>query len=179
MIVIIDYHVGNLMSVQNAFLKLGMDVVVSRDHDVIRQAKGIVLPGVGTFPVAMEHLKQYDTEAYTQALKAIMDATKPEIALLGATTLGRDLAPRLSSRLSTGLTADCTKLDIDDERLSSTTSAEEYILDHVANDGNATAETFGVTRITNMADYLNMFSEQDKPIIAKMLRNGELKYACR
>lgn len=62
-----------------------------------------------------EHLKQYDTEAYTQALKAIMDATKPEIALLGATTLGRDLAPRLSSRLSTGLTADCTKLDIDDE----------------------------------------------------------------
>ena len=60
MIVIIDYHVGNLMSVQNAFLKLGMDVVVSRDHDVIRQAKGIVLPGVGTFPVAMEHLKRYD-----------------------------------------------------------------------------------------------------------------------
>lgn len=60
MIVIIDYHVGNLMSVQNAFLKLGMDVVVSRDHDMIRQAKGIVLPGVGTFPVAMEHLKKYD-----------------------------------------------------------------------------------------------------------------------
>ena len=60
MIVIIDYHVGNLMSVQNAFLKLGMDVVVSRDHDVIPQAKGIVLPGVGTFPVAMEHLKKYD-----------------------------------------------------------------------------------------------------------------------
>ena len=62
-----------------------------------------------------EHLKQYDTEAYTQALKAIMDATKPEIALLGATTLGRDLAPRLSSRLSKGLTADCNKLDIYDE----------------------------------------------------------------
>lgn len=71
------------------------------------------------------------------------------------------------------------ELNTDDERLSSTTSAEEYILDHVANDGNATAETFGVTRITNMADYLNMFSEQDKPIIAKMLQNGELKYACR
>lgn len=60
-----------------------------------------------------------------------------------------------------------------------TTSAEEYILDHVANDGGATAETFGVTRITNMADYLNMFAEQDKPLIAKMLDNGELKYACR
>lgn len=60
-----------------------------------------------------------------------------------------------------------------------TTSAEEYILDHVANDGGATAETFGVTRITNMADYLNMFAGQDKPLIAKMLDNGELKYACR
>ena len=46
-----------------------------------------------------ELLKQYD----------------PEIVLLGATTLGRDLAPRVSSRISTGLTADCTKLDIDDE----------------------------------------------------------------
>ena len=47
-----------------------------------------------------ELLKQYDT---------------PEIVLLGATTLGRDLAPRVSSRISTGLTADCTKLEIDDE----------------------------------------------------------------
>lgn len=60
-----------------------------------------------------------------------------------------------------------------------TTSAEEYIIDNVANDGGATAETFGVTRITNMEDYLNMFAEQDKPLIAKMLDNGELKYACR
>ncbi len=62
-----------------------------------------------------ELLKQYDTEAYAQALKAIIDAKKPEIVLLGATTLGRDLAPRVSSRLATGLTADCTKLEIDDE----------------------------------------------------------------
>lgn len=68
----------------------------------------------------------------------------------------------------------------DDEELSAiTTSAEEYIIDHVANDGGATAETFGVTQITNMVDYLNMFAEQDKPLIAKMLDNGELKYACR
>ena len=62
-----------------------------------------------------ELLKQYDTEAYAQALKAIIDDKKPEIVLLGATTLGRDLAPRVSSRLATGLTADCTKLEIDDE----------------------------------------------------------------
>lgn len=75
--------------------------------------------------------------------------------------------------------ADNINLDDEIELDAITTSAEEYIIDHVANDGGATAETFGVTRITNMADYLNMFAEQDKPLIAKMLDNGELKYACR
>lgn len=75
--------------------------------------------------------------------------------------------------------ADSINLDDEIELDAITTSAEEYIIDHVANDGGATAETFGVTRITNMADYLNMFAEQDKPLIAKMLENGELKYACR
>lgn len=66
-----------------------------------------------------------------------------------------------------------------DIRYATTSNALDYIIDHVANDGGATAETFGVTRITNMADYLNMFAEQDKPLIAKMLDNGEIKYACR
>ncbi len=57
----------------------------------------------------------YDTEAYAQVFKAIIDAKKPEIVLFGATTLGRDLAPRVSSRMNTGLTADCTKLEISQE----------------------------------------------------------------
>lgn len=60
MVVIIDYNVGNLKSVQNAFLRIGVKTIVSRDHNVIREANGIVLPGVGTFPVAMENLKKYD-----------------------------------------------------------------------------------------------------------------------
>lgn len=60
MIVIIDYNVGNLKSVENAFQRIGLQTVVSRDHEMIRKADGIVLPGVGTFPVAMEHLKKYD-----------------------------------------------------------------------------------------------------------------------
>lgn len=60
MIVIIDYNVGNLKSVENAFLRIGLETIVSRDHEVIRRAGGIVLPGVGTFPVAMENLKKYD-----------------------------------------------------------------------------------------------------------------------
>lgn len=60
MVVIIDYNVGNLKSVQNAFQRIGIDTIVSRDHQVIAQANGIVLPGVGTFPVAMENLRKFD-----------------------------------------------------------------------------------------------------------------------
>ena len=48
MVVIIDYNIGNLKSVQNAFERIGVKTIVSRDHDVISQADGIVLPGVGT-----------------------------------------------------------------------------------------------------------------------------------
>ena len=57
--------------------------------------------------------------------------------------------------------------------------SDDYINDIVNNDGNATAETFGVTRVSNINDYLNTFSHTEKPIIAKMLKNGEIKYMCR
>ncbi len=60
MIVIIDYNVGNLKSVTGAFSRIGLETVVSRNHDVIKKADAIVLPGVGTFPVAMENLKKFD-----------------------------------------------------------------------------------------------------------------------
>lgn len=60
MIVIIDYNVGNLKSVTSAFKRIGVKTVVSRDKDVISKAQGIVLPGVGTFPVAMDNLNKYD-----------------------------------------------------------------------------------------------------------------------
>lgn len=60
MIVIIDYKVGNLQSVQAAFKRLGMETVVSRDHQLIRQAKALVLPGVGAFPTAMSNLEAFD-----------------------------------------------------------------------------------------------------------------------
>ena len=59
MIVIIDYNVGNLKSVLGAFKRIGLDAVVSRDEKVIKEAKGIVLPGVGTFPTAMKNLEKY------------------------------------------------------------------------------------------------------------------------
>lgn len=61
-------------------------------------------------------LKNYDTEAYTQAFSNIVNSRKPEIVLIGATTLGRDLGPRISARVETGLTADCTSLEIGENR---------------------------------------------------------------
>jgi len=58
-------------------------------------------------------LKEYMTEPYIRALYEVIQAKKPEIVLYAATAIGRDLAPRVSARVHTGLTADCTKLDID------------------------------------------------------------------
>ncbi|MDR0839284.1 MAG: electron transfer flavoprotein subunit alpha, partial [Oscillospiraceae bacterium] len=55
----------------------------------------------------------YSTDAYTYALEQLIGKYKPATILLGATGIGRDLAPRLAARLNTGLTADCTGLDID------------------------------------------------------------------
>ena len=60
--------------------------------------------------------KIYDTEKYAQVFKSVIDSKKPEIVLFGATTIGRDLAPRVSSRMVTGLTADCTKLEIAEDK---------------------------------------------------------------
>ncbi|CCJ33910.1 electron transfer flavoprotein subunit alpha/FixB family protein [Caloramator australicus] len=59
-------------------------------------------------------LKNYTTDGYTNAIEKIAIERKPEIILIGATNIGRDLGPRLAARLKTGLTADCTGLDIDE-----------------------------------------------------------------
>ncbi|MBL7574735.1 electron transfer flavoprotein alpha subunit apoprotein [Peptoniphilus asaccharolyticus DSM 20463] len=60
-------------------------------------------------------LKEYVTEPYAKAIFEVIKENSPEIVLYGATSIGRDLAPRLAARIHTGLTADCTKLDIDEE----------------------------------------------------------------
>ena len=62
-----------------------------------------------------EMLAEYVTEPYAKAMMEIIQSHNPEIVLYGATSIGRDLAPRVSARIHTGLTADCTKLDIDEE----------------------------------------------------------------
>ena len=62
-----------------------------------------------------ELLTQYTTDGYSLAIKQAIDQYKPEIILYGATHIGRDLAPRLAAMVDTGLTADCTGLEIDPE----------------------------------------------------------------
>lgn len=59
-------------------------------------------------------LKEYRTEPYAHAIASVIQKYKPEIFLVGATAIGRDLGPRVSARIHTGLTADCTQLDIGD-----------------------------------------------------------------
>ena len=59
-------------------------------------------------------LKEYRTEPYAHALASVINEYKPEIVLVGATAIGRDLGPRVSARVATGLTADCTVLEIGD-----------------------------------------------------------------
>ena len=58
-------------------------------------------------------LENYTTDGYTKVICDVVEEFKPEVLLIGATNNGRDLGPRLSCRLKTGLTADCTALDID------------------------------------------------------------------
>ncbi len=62
-----------------------------------------------------EEYEHYSTDAYTSVLCTLVEKYGPTSMLIGATSNGRDLGPRVSCRLNTGLTADCTALDVDDE----------------------------------------------------------------
>lgn len=65
--------------------------------------------------VDSEEYGYYTTDAYTDAICQLTDRYHPTTILIGATNQGRDMAPRIACRLKTGLTADCTALDVDDE----------------------------------------------------------------
>jgi len=79
-------------------------------------AKELVAFGADKVIVAESPLlNHFTTDAYAKVICDLVNERKPEILFIGATYLGRDLGPRVSARLSTGLTADCTSLDIDEE----------------------------------------------------------------
>lgn len=65
--------------------------------------------------VDQECFREYNTEVFTDAMLQLINKYKPDTVLFGATSNGRDMAPRVASRLKTGLTADCTELSINTE----------------------------------------------------------------
>ena len=98
--------------------KLGEKLVaVLIGHKIEAHAEKLIHHGADKVLVVDEKIfEHYTTDAYTIALKTMIAPRKPAIVLYGATSNGRDLAPRVAARLALGLTADCTGLDIDDER---------------------------------------------------------------
>ena len=73
-------------------------------------------------------LKEYRTEPYAHALASVINEYKPEIMLVGATAIGRDLGPTVSARVKTGLTADCTSLEIGDFPLVAAPGKDNQLL---------------------------------------------------
>jgi electron transfer flavoprotein alpha subunit len=97
--------------------KLGVELAaVLLGEGVADMAKGLFAHGADRVYLAQDPvLAHYRTGPYTDVLSGMINQHKPEIVLVSATPQGRDLAPRVAARLSAGLTADCTGLDIDDE----------------------------------------------------------------
>lgn len=92
-------------------------VVMGSDKDVLTAAANDCFEYGADVVYTIEDpaLAHYRNEVYTKGLTDLVNTYKPEILLLGATTLGRDLAGSVATTLLTGLTADCTELAIDDE----------------------------------------------------------------
>lgn len=126
---------GKLSGVGYELIGKGKELAAARDAEVTA-----VLMGSNVTPLAEKlarygadrvivvddsALELYMTEPYVQAMTEIVKSYLPEIVLFGATAIGRDLAPRVSARIHTGLTADCTKLEInpDDGNLMMTRPA--------------------------------------------------------
>jgi len=85
-------------------------------HNVSEIAEELIYHGADKVIIADDPIvKDYRTVPYTEIIVEQALKEKPEILLIGATSIGRDLAPRISARLNTGCTADCTELDIDKE----------------------------------------------------------------
>ena len=78
MIAIVDYGMGNIRSVTNAFRSLGAEISVTRDKDVITGAQALVLPGVGAFGKCVENLKRFELFDF---LKTQIAAGKPYLGI--------------------------------------------------------------------------------------------------
>lgn len=92
-------------------------VAVLLGSEIKERAQDLIAQGADkVICVDAPELKDYVTEPYKQAMAQISKKYLPSIILFGATTIGRDLAPRLSAHITTGLTADCTSLEISETK---------------------------------------------------------------
>ncbi|MFC1532282.1 FAD-binding protein [Thermodesulfobacteriota bacterium] len=107
---------GKARGLANEFSRLGKEQLVTAiliGYELGSIADELIHYGADhVIIVKDEHFRMYRTDIYTKAIVQIAREKKPEIFLFGATPQGRDLAPRVANRLRTGLTADCTSLEI-------------------------------------------------------------------
>lgn len=146
--------------------KLGEELVaVLIGHEIESHANTLIHHGADKVLVVDEKIfAHYTTDAYTIALNTLIAPRKPGIVLYGATSNGRDLAPRVAARMALGLTADCTGLDIDDER--------QLVQTRPAFGGNIMAEILSPYTRPQMATVRpNVF----KPGEPETTRNGEIE----
>lgn len=97
-------------------------ILIGDEIDYTTHIKSLSQAGFDNIYIAKHSdLKNYSTDNYSKIICDLIENIKPSIMLIGATTQGRDLAPRISSKLGVGLTADCTQLDINEKsQLAST-----------------------------------------------------------
>lgn len=116
---------GDVQSISYELLSEGRSLADTLDvelcgvlfgSNVKDQASDIIARGADkVYVVDSEALKEYGDEPYAHVFIDLIEEYKPEIVLMGATSIGRSLAPRIATKIRTGLTADCTSLDIDSD----------------------------------------------------------------
>lgn len=122
-LVFVEATKGKLSPIANELLGCGRKLA-----DTLKEELGAVILGDGVNSLAREAitfgadrvyiadspiLKDYQTEPYVTVMKRVMEQAKPRFLLLGQTSIGRDLAPRLAFRLGAVATTDCVELSID------------------------------------------------------------------
>lgn len=123
-LVVAEQRYGKIMNVSYELLGAGKELAKKVNSDLCvlvignkidKEVEKIQHYGADKV-VYIEHelLENYTTDAYTKVVADYIKANKPEAVLVGATAVGRDLAPRIAARVGTGLTADCTGLDVDE-----------------------------------------------------------------
>jgi len=101
-------EIADELGVELTAILLGNDIKPLADELIVYGADSVL---VADSPL----LENFTTDGYTKVICELINERKPEILFLGASFIGRDLGPRIAARVGTGLTADCTELEIDGE----------------------------------------------------------------